>query len=175
MRLARAACGAIVFTLAVTGGAHAQQPQPPDCSAAEHRQFDFWVGTWDVSLPNGNRAGENRISLILKDCVLLEEWTGAGGMSGKSYNIWDRTRQVWHQTWVSDAGALLQLEGKLVDGAMVLEGNTLGANGATIMNRVTWSQVGTSPDRVRQYWQQSSDGGATWSAAFDGLYTKRGG
>jgi hypothetical protein len=26
---------------------------------------------------------------------------------------------------------------------------------------------------VRQLWEQSSDGGATWTVAFDGTYTKR--
>ena len=28
----------------------AQQPtHPPKCTAAEYRQFDFWIGDWDVS------------------------------------------------------------------------------------------------------------------------------
>lgn len=174
--LARAAGAATLIVAATATGVHAQQqPQRPDCSAAEHRQFDFWVGTWDVTAPNGNKAGENHISLILKNCVLFEEWTGAGGGSGKSFNVWDRTRKVWHQTWVDDAGTLLVLEGRLVDGAMVLEGVTTTANGGKLMHKVTWSRVGTSPDRVRQHWEQSRDEGKTWATAFDGLYTKRAG
>ena len=28
--------------------APAPTPPPPACTAAEHRQFDFWVGYWDV-------------------------------------------------------------------------------------------------------------------------------
>ena len=27
--------------------------------------------------------------------------------------------------------------------------------------------------RVRQFWQQSADRGATWTVAFDGLYVRR--
>lgn len=172
-RLARAACAAILPVLVVPSLVSAQQPQRPDCSAPEHRQFDFWVGTWDVAAPNGQKAGENRISVILKNCVLLEEWTSASGGSGKSYNVYDRTRQVWHQTWVDDAGSLLQLEGKLSAGAMVLEGGTKRPDGTSVMHRVTWSKVGSDPERVRQHWQQSTDGGTTWTTAFDGLYTKR--
>jgi hypothetical protein len=175
-RLARAACAATLLALATPGLLRAQQPQQrPDCTAAEHRQFDFWVGTWDVTAPNGTKAGENRISLILDRCVLFEEWTGAGGSTGKSFNVYDRSRQVWHQTWVDNAGSLLQLEGRLVDGAMVLEGSTAAASGSKVMHRVTWSKVGSEPDRVRQHWQQSTDGGSTWTTAFDGLYTKRSG
>ncbi len=175
-RLALAASAAVLLTLPSTGEALAQQPQQrPDCSADEHRQFDFWVGEWEVTAPDGRKAGDNRISLILRNCVLLEEWTGAAGGTGKSFNVWDRTRKIWHQTWVDDAGTLLRLEGSLVDGAMVLEGTTRAADGSSVMHRVTWSRVGSAPDRVRQHWQQSRDGGATWDTAFDGLYTRKGG
>lgn len=174
--LARAGCAAILFVFATTGQAEAQQQaQRPTCEAPEHRQFDFWVGDWDVTGPNGSKAGENHITRILSDCVLLEEWTGATGGVGKSFNVYDRTRKVWHQTWVDASGTLLQLEGKLVDGAMVLEGTTVGANGATVMHKVTWSKQGTNPDRVRQHWETSRDGGQTWTTSFDGLYTRKGG
>lgn len=172
--LARSAGAAILFAAATGTASQAQQAQQrPDCTAAEHRQFDFWVGTWDVTAPNGNKAGENHISLILKNCVLFEEWTGASGSSGKSFNVWDRTRKVWHQTWVDDAGSLLQLEGTLVDGSMVLQGTTTAGDGTKVLHRVTWSKVGSAPDRVRQHWEQSRDEGKTWTTAFDGLYTRR--
>jgi hypothetical protein len=172
--LARMACAAILLAIPAAGQVEAQQQQQrPTCEAPEHRQFDFWVGEWNVTAPNGNAAGENRISRILGDCVLLEEWTGASGGVGKSYNVWDRTRKVWHQTWVDASGNLLQLEGNLVDGAMVLEGTTIGADGSTVMHKVTWSKEGSDPDRVRQYWQSSRDGGQTWTTAFDGLYTRK--
>lgn len=178
MKLIARAAGAVwlgVTLLAAARPVSAQQPaqQRPDCSAPEHRQFDFWVGEWAVTAPNGSKAGENRISLILKNCVLLEEWSGAGGGFGKSYNVYDRTTRKWHQTWVDDSGTLLQLDGGLVDGAMVLEGSTLSRTSATVMHRVQWSKIGESPDRVRQFWQQSTDGGKTWSTAFDGTYTRK--
>ena len=171
--LAKCSLACAVLFAAGPGGARAQQPQRPDCSAPEYRQFDFWVGEWDVTTPAGQPAGVNRITRILKDCVLLEEWTGAGGGTGRSYNTWSRSDGTWHQTYVDDAGTLLLLTGGLRNGAMVLEGETKGPGGAAIRNRITWSVVDGDADRVRQHWETSSDGGATWSTAFDGTYRRR--
>ena len=45
-----------------------QSPAPPapvkpfDCSAAEHRQFDFWLGDWDVA-PRAH-PGDGRLELV---------------------------------------------------------------------------------------------------------------
>ena len=60
------------------------------CASAEHRQFDFWIGDWEVRLPDGKPAGTNRISRILNGCVIQENWSGTGGSNGTSYNIYDR-------------------------------------------------------------------------------------
>ena len=51
--------------------------KPAACTAPEHHQFDFWIGHWDVFLPNGNKAGENRVESIEGGCALLEQWSGA--------------------------------------------------------------------------------------------------
>ena len=148
-------------------------PTPPRCDSAEHRQFDFWVGDWQVTNPDGSLAGENRIELILDDCVLRESWASASGaMRGHSYNIYSRAKRGWHQTWVDSTGTLLELDGGLVDGAMVLEGTATGRDGGEVLHRITWTpnENGT----VRQHWQFSNDGGKTWADAFDGTYTRKG-
>ena len=56
---------------------------------------------------------------------------------------------------------------------MVLEGETKGADGKTVMNRITWSVLDGNPDSVRQLWQNSADGGSTWTTAFDGTYRRK--
>jgi hypothetical protein len=61
----------------------------PRCSRAEYRQFDFWVGEWGVTTPNGQVAGTNRIRQIDGGCALREEWQGARGGTGTSLNIFD--------------------------------------------------------------------------------------
>jgi hypothetical protein len=148
-----------------------QRQAPPTCAAAEHRQFDFWVGDWDVATPDGRPAGRNTITVRQAGCVVHEQWTGAGGGTGESFNIYDRRSRRWHQTWVSSTGALLLLDGGLVDSAMVLENEMPLPDGARLRNRITYARL--SGGRVRQTWTQSRDGGATWTTTFEGIYTPR--
>jgi hypothetical protein len=162
----------LVLLLApVTALAQGSPTRQAACVAPEHRQFDFWIGEWDVQLPNGRKAGINRIEPILDGCALQESWTGAGGMSGHSYNIYDRSRKVWHQTWVDGQGNLLQLDGRFADNRMVMQGETRDSTGAPVLNRITWSPAASGG--LRQLWETSADGGKTWSVAFDGRYIKR--
>jgi hypothetical protein len=171
------------YTQLPQAGYYAQMPQagrytqtppprqpPPRCDAAEYRQFDFWVGDWEVKTPNGQTAGQNTITRELDNCVIKERWRGTGGMTGESFNIWDRTTKRWHQTWVSSTGALLLLDGEFRDGAMRMTGESIGPNGP-VHNRITWTP---NPDgTVRQFWETSADKGKTWTVAFDGLYRKK--
>jgi hypothetical protein len=147
-------------------------PPVPPCSAAEHRHFDFWIGVWTVTLSDGRTAGANRITSILNGCVLLEEWTGAGGGEGKSFNLYDAQRKQWRQTWVDGQGGILELQGGLNDaGEMVLVGEQPVRNGSgTARNRITWTPKGR--DEVRQHWEVSTDGGTTWRSLFDGTYRR---
>ena len=163
----------IAFAVLLVPLASAQNAAPPPapCSAPEHRQFDFWLGDWDVSNAAGKQVGRNTITSQHKGCVILENWTGNGGVTGSSLNVYDAARKKWHQTWVDSSGGLLELEGGFADGRMVLV--TVPGPRAAVepVNRITWQQL---PDgRVRQLWESSTDGGATWKTAFDGYYSKR--
>lgn len=153
------------------GGAVAQQGAAPPCSTPQHRMFDFWLGEWEVT-QGGQLAGTNTITRTLNGCVVHENYrTATGGYAGQSFNIYDASRDRWHQTWVDNGGLLLELDGAFVDGKMILEGTTLDSAGAEQLNRISWSVV--DDGNVRQLWQQSADAGQTWSVLFDGLYTKR--
>jgi len=48
-----------VLSLLLLGAVPAagQTARPAACTAPEHHQFDFWIGEWDVTLPNGKAAG----------------------------------------------------------------------------------------------------------------------
>ena len=148
-------------------------PAKVPCSAPEHRQFDFWLGNWDVRDPAGKLVGQNVLTRLHKGCVMLESWTGAGGFTGSSLNLYDGDRGKWHQTWADSGGGLLVLEGDWSDGHMVLAGDTVAAAtpGEVTTNRITWTPL---PDgRVRQHWETSTDKGRTWKTGFDGYYTRR--
>jgi hypothetical protein len=148
--------------------------RPAPCSTAEHRQFDFWIGEWDVTRPDGRTAGTNRIRAVHGGCALQEEWSGAGGSTGTSINAYDATARRWHQTWIGNDGVLLHLDGAAKDGAMELAGATAGANGARTLQRIRWTPLAGTPARIRQLWESSTDGGRTWTVVFDGLYKRRG-
>ncbi len=148
-------------------------PPKAPCAASEHRQFDFWLGDWEVRDPAGKVVGHNVLTSLHKGCVMLENWTGAGGFTGSSLNIYDADRKKWHQTWTDSGGGLLTLEGGWADGRMVLIGDTVSADipGEITVNRITWTPL---PDgRVRQHWETSTDKGRTWKTGFDGYYAKR--
>ena len=111
------------------------------------------------------------IHRALSGCVLQENWTSARGRAeGKSFNQCDRVAGAWRQTWVDNGGGQLRLEGRFVDGRMVLEGDTVGADGKRLRNRITWTPL--EDGRVRQLWEASSDSGANWSVSFDGYYER---
>lgn len=166
------AVAALVLTGALPRPASTQAPAPA-CSAEANRAFDFWEGRWVVRTAAGTLAGHNTLSVILGECVLREHYTTPSGYEGFSFNAYDAARGVWHQTWMDNGGAVLQLDGGFVDGAMVLEGETVGPNGQTTANRITWTRIDGDPDRVRQHWETSTDGGGTWTTAFDGRYTRQ--
>lgn len=164
---------AVCLARSAEGGVPASPPPPPPraCATAEFRQFDFWLGAWTVTNPSGQVVGSNVITLEHDGCVLHEHWTGAKGGTGSSLNLYDAATKRWHQTWVDNSGTLLLLDGGLVDGRMVLSGPGKGPKGEPVTNRISWEKLGDG--RVRQTWAVSSDGGVTWSVAFDGLYAKR--
>ena len=103
-------------------------PPLPRCDRPEHRQFDFWVGEWDVR-PNGQPESaptplKNDIRLEDGGCVVTEHWT-MPRMTGRSVNIFDRTRGEWHQTWVDSTGGLHQYWGRAdAEGTLVFYGET---------------------------------------------------
>lgn len=145
----------------------------PSCTAQEHRQFDFWLGEWDVKLASGKEAGRNRIVALHGGCALLEDWRGNGGYTGSSLSLYDRDAKRWHQTWVDSSGGLLQLDGAFADGAMTLSGVSVeaGPPAKKTLQRVRWTP---QPDgRVRQLWEASENDGNDWKVVFDGWYTKR--
>lgn len=136
-----------------------------------YRQFDFWVGDWEVHA-QGRLAGANSIQKVAGDCILLENWTSANGQSvGKSINFYHPHKKKWVQLWVDSSGLVIPIEGEYRDGAMHFQGDYLYRNGRRALFRGTWTPL---PDgRVRQFLEQSTDEGKTWNVWFDGYYSRQ--
>jgi hypothetical protein len=140
------------------------------CSGPEFRQFDFWLGEWNVEAPaNPGRVSRSSITSTNAGCTIHEHYRSPGGYEGSSLNFFDASRKRWHQTWIDNQGQPLYLEGGLQGQSMVLA--TTGD--AQNVQRITWTPL---PDgRVRQHWESTDDGGSTWTTVFDGYYSRRGG
>ena len=147
------------------------KPAPPSCDASEHRQFDFWVGEWDVYV-QGKKIAHSSIQNILNGCVIFENWQPLNGGPGKSFNYFDPLVQKWRQLWVStQPGGAINFVGERKGNTMYMECETLGPNGVRTLGHMTWTDLG--PGKVRQLWEQSTDGGKTWTVAFDGEYRRQ--
>ena len=170
LALAICAVTSLLVAPAGAGGDSAQKPGTA-CDAPARHQFDFWLGEWDVRDATGKLVGRNRITRVEGGCALQEQWSGNGGVTGTSLNVFDVDRNRWHQTWVDNTGGLLLLDGAFIDGRMVLSGQAAAAPGAPAQQqRIAWQAL--ADGRVRQLWESSGDGSA-WSVVFDGYYTRR--
>jgi Protein of unknown function (DUF1579) len=173
----------LLLATQATAAPAAAPPKPFDCSAPEHRQFDFWVGEWDVlpnatsvpptTTPSGSPAS-NVINKSHNGCVLVENWDDRQGGTGQSFNLYDRASQQWHQTWVDSNGGLHQYWGALKDGHMVFMGEVPLPPASRFQGRrtVRLSFMPMGTDKVRQF-SESLNVDGTWSVNYDLIYTRR--
>jgi len=158
--------------IAVSASAQAPSVQSRPCKEApEFRGMDFWIGEWEVETAQGNPAGKSTIELVLDGCIVLENWTGRNGYAGKSFNLFHRDSSKWEQLWVDNQGQVTRYEGEAKDGDIYYRTESVAPDGKKTMNRMTFFQKG--PDRVRQFGEKSTDGGATWSVEYDLLYERK--
>jgi tetratricopeptide (TPR) repeat protein len=157
--------------------AAAESARYPCRAMPEAKQFDFWIGQWDVtpwaleSPQPGQQVGVNDVHPILEHCVVFENWRATGGGEGKSFNYFDTNLHKWRQIWMADGGGALDYTGEYRDGAMRFTGWTLDAKGNRVEQKLTFFNI--APDTVRQLFEASSDEGKTWAATFDGRYVRR--
>jgi hypothetical protein len=160
---------ALVMIGSVPTPLHTQAAPTFGCPAPEHRQFEFWVGDWNVTV-QGKQAGVNQVTLEEAGCVIHERWTGARGGTGQSFNFYDRTTGKWVQFWVDNQGNYLHLTGTYAESRLTLLGTAPGPKGVQ-QQRLSFFRNGDGS--VRQLWETSDDDGTTWQVTFDGLYRRR--
>jgi hypothetical protein len=142
------------------------------CASPQHAAFDFWVGDWDVTAPDGTPAGSSHVERILDGCVVMENWTNAkGGYAGKSFNTLDPGSGQWTQHYVDNGGLSAILTGAFADGNLVYHRQFRRKDGTEMRTRMTFFNV--SPGKVRQLVEQSKDGGKSWNVAYDLRYSRR--
>lgn len=163
----------------------ASRPEAPSkaCAAPEHRQFDFWIGEWDLVLrarksPTSDEWSEatatNHIRSLLGGCVIEESFTAAGPESpwaGVSVSSYQPQTSKWRQTWVDDQGSYLAFAGGWQDGKMTLLGEPRVKEGKTIQMRMVFSEI--RQDHIYWTWERTEDAGGAWTPMMTIRYTRR--
>ena len=154
--------------------AQAQLPKSPCTTNPVYRQFDFWIGEWDVYGLNGKKAGDSKIELILDSCIILENWKSAnGGYAGKSFNTYNAVSKQWQQTWVDNRGGSTEfLEGQFDSNKMIFRTMPFSYSKDTVaIRRLTFYNL--TPGKVRQHGEISKDNGSTWKTEYDLEYRRK--
>ena len=154
--------------LAASSAAAASPASAARCPDAAHHAFDFWLGDWDV-FEGASQKPVARVAVtrILGGCAVQEEYSDTTGHRGRSFSIYDASRGVWHQTWVTNRGELLVIEGQFHGGLMELTGADRTADGMERRVRGTWQAVDGG---VREIAVRSTDGDQSWTPWFDLLF-----
>jgi hypothetical protein len=152
----------------------ANSPKP--CAQnPSNRQFDFWLGEWDVVTADAAKpAGTSKIELILGDCVIQENWTSLGnaGYQGKSYNTYNSDLHRWEQFWNDNMGGMIHFYGGLKEGVMDYWTDEIPQQDGTKLKRHL-QFIPSGKDKVRQFSQASTDGGKTWQVEYDFIYNRK--
>lgn len=135
--------------------------------------LDFWVGTWVVT-SNGKRQGTDRVTKIVGQCAVEEEWADTDGHMGRSLFYVAPAPHRWRQVRVTDAAPMV---GGTKEKAMVahvtgqssrFQGELPLGDGRVILDRTTLTKQ--ADGRVHQVIEISRDGGTTWQVNFDADY-----
>jgi hypothetical protein len=140
----------------------------------EARQFDFWVGAWDVNLRVRQDDGSwldrhgaaARIYPILSGKAILELWSEdrQTGIKGFSLRYFDARRDEW-VLWLnwpgSNRSGSSSLTGAFRHGRGEFFASRTDADGRETLSRYTFSDV--TDHSLRWDDAYSTDGGLTWT------------
>jgi hypothetical protein len=147
------------------------------CTAAQLKQFDFWVGEWELTWPGQTKGevghGTNHITRIMDGCVVQENFSGGDSLHlrGTSVTSFDVRSNLWKQTWVDNEGGYLDFTGEFKDGQMILQRQTKDKAGNRILQRMVWKNI--TPNELEWSWEASRDGGKTWQVNWPIHYRRR--
>jgi hypothetical protein len=149
----------------------AQAVAAPCESDLNRRRFDFWIGEWNVETRTGQPSGKSSVQRVSGGCALLENWTAPNGSTGKSLNTYNPELGHWQQFWVGQFGAVTEYRDSEWHGDTLV----FHATGHPPGGKETLIRLSFAPSRegmVRQFGEQSTDGGKTWTVGYE-LYYRR--
>lgn len=142
-----------------------------NCCTEQHKEFDFWLGSWNLVKPDGTIAGTNKIVKQQGNCIIRENFKSAKSQyTGTSINFYNTKSKQWEQIWTDNSGKILHLKGNRTGNKMILRSDDEeDRNGNQFYFQVTWTL--NKAGSVRQYYEKVDNNG-NHSVVFDGLYKK---
>jgi len=132
------------------------------------RQFDFWLGEWDLTWGEDSK-GTNHVLRIMDEKIIQENFSSPD-LQGMSVSFYDRSREVWCQTWVNNSGTYLDFTGKFEDGKMILSRDAI-VKGIPCQQRMVWYNI--EADQFDWNWERSDDRGKTWKTQWQVKYSRK--
>jgi len=170
-------CAASLWAQGSNGGSSSSAPRV----APEARQFDFWLGEWDLmwpgeqsGLPAGQTGrGTNTITAILDSAVIQESFIDGApnSLRGMSFSVYNQRLGTWQQTWVDNQSGYLDFTGEFKDSKMILSRKATTKDGKEIMQRMVWHNI--THDQLDWNWEASQDGGKTWKVNWQIHYARK--
>jgi opacity protein-like surface antigen len=159
-----------VAAFVCAASAAAQTAAPRRCADSEHHRFDFWIGEWDVTTPDGQHVGSSVIQSVSGGCAILENWTDRHGGTGKSLNGYNPTVKQWQQFWIGQGGEVSEYRSSQFDGkslAFFIKDDAT----PLVLHRLTFTPIDSLT--VRQHSENSEDGGKSWKTEYDFYYHRK--
>lgn len=176
----------VCFLLGVGAAANAQDRNVVEapCSAPVYRQFDFWIGDWQVFKSGTEKlAGVDQIESILDGCALDQDWLqlddsfrpegGDSRLKGRSLLSVTQDGK-WRQTWVDNSGYMNTLTGgREENGDMVLRSGPVrypSSNGGYANVYFEWRWTPNADGTVRSWGRTKVGEDGEWNISFDNIY-----
>ena len=169
----------LVATCALVVAASASPAQSSPCSDPAAREFDFWIGDWEIRQSILRQDGtwlelpaQTSVRSALDGCAVIERWEGQvmffwegmtkpDTLSGLSVRAYDPTTATWHIHWMDTraprfghpyVGRFTRGRGEFFREWQAPEGNRLG--------RVTFQDI--TANSVNWALAVSRDAGRSW-------------
>lgn len=148
-----------------------ENPKSP-CDFPEAKQFDFWLGEWNLTWADSGK-GFNKVEKILGGCVIQENFDGLNStpLKGISVSTYNKNLKKWQQTWVDNSGAYLDFVGEFSEGKMILAREFTNKEGKKIKQRMVWFDI--KENSLNWNWESSLDEGKTWKPLWQIHYSRK--
>lgn len=144
---------------------------PAGCTSSEGRQFDFWVGKWEVFAAQQpqTKVADSLIEKLYSGCAVRENWMPLKGAGGGSFSAYVPGDHGWRQTWIGPGG-FADFKGGWNGATTIIQGIWPQPGHPTQMTRMTYRPH--ADGSVEQAGETSDDGGKSWQPGFDFIYRR---